>query len=250
MARMITFHSFRRGTGRTNLLAGVAGLLAAQGKRVGVLDADLQSPAAHILFGLREQEIRWTLTDFLFGDCALEQIVYRVQPRSELLLRGQIFLAPASTNVRTIMRLLHDGFEVDALNSAFSGFARAFDLDVLLVDTSAGLREDTLIELAVADCLVLVVRLDRQDYQGTGVLFDLAKRLDLDDTRVVVNNVPPAFSLSDVRHEVEQNYGCKVDFVLPHSPELLALAGGGIFPLCYPDDPFSHSLRKIAEELT
>jgi Mrp family chromosome partitioning ATPase len=37
-------HSFRGGTGKSNMTANVAALLAQSGKRVGVIDADIQSP--------------------------------------------------------------------------------------------------------------------------------------------------------------------------------------------------------------
>ncbi len=52
MAKIISIHSFRGGTGKSNTTANVATLLAVQGGRVGVIDTDIQSPGIHILFGL------------------------------------------------------------------------------------------------------------------------------------------------------------------------------------------------------
>lgn len=45
--RIVTFHSFRGGTGRTMALANVAWILAAAGKRVLIVDWDLEAPGLH-----------------------------------------------------------------------------------------------------------------------------------------------------------------------------------------------------------
>src|SRR5579872_6330513 len=48
--RIVTFYSFKGGTGRTMALANVAWILAANGKRVLVADWDLESPGLHKFF--------------------------------------------------------------------------------------------------------------------------------------------------------------------------------------------------------
>ena len=62
MPKIISLHSFRRGTGKSNLVASLAALLAAEGQRVGAIDTDLQSPSLHILFGLGEGDIGHSLS--------------------------------------------------------------------------------------------------------------------------------------------------------------------------------------------
>ena len=47
---VITFFSFKGGTGRTMALANVAWIMASQGKRVLVVDWDLDSPGLHKFF--------------------------------------------------------------------------------------------------------------------------------------------------------------------------------------------------------
>ena len=54
MAQIISVHSFRGGTGKSNLLANLAATMACHGQRVGIVDADIQSPGIHVLFGLNE----------------------------------------------------------------------------------------------------------------------------------------------------------------------------------------------------
>lgn len=56
MSKIISVHSFRGGTGKSNTSANLAYLCAAQGLRVGVVDTDIQSPGIHVLFGLDEEK--------------------------------------------------------------------------------------------------------------------------------------------------------------------------------------------------
>ncbi len=51
MYKIVSVHSFRGGTGKSNTTANVAAILASLGQRVGVVDTDIQSPGIHVLFG-------------------------------------------------------------------------------------------------------------------------------------------------------------------------------------------------------
>ena len=48
--QIVTFYSFKGGTGRTMALANVAWILAANGMRVLIADWDLESPGLHRFF--------------------------------------------------------------------------------------------------------------------------------------------------------------------------------------------------------
>ena len=54
---IVSVHSYRGGTGKSNTTANLAALLALNGRRVGVVDTDIQSPGIHILFGLTEGDV-------------------------------------------------------------------------------------------------------------------------------------------------------------------------------------------------
>ncbi len=51
MRQIVSIHSYRGGTGKSNLTANLATAVALTGKRVGVVDTDIQSPGIHVLFG-------------------------------------------------------------------------------------------------------------------------------------------------------------------------------------------------------
>jgi MinD-like ATPase involved in chromosome partitioning or flagellar assembly len=54
--------------------------MAAQGKRVAIIDIDIQSPGIHVLFGMDEVSIKKSLNDYLWGRCELKDAVYAMSP--------------------------------------------------------------------------------------------------------------------------------------------------------------------------
>jgi MinD-like ATPase involved in chromosome partitioning or flagellar assembly len=96
-------------------------------------------------------------------------------------------------------------------------------LDVLMIDTHPGLNEETLLSIAISDALVLIMRPDSQDYQGTAVTVEVAKKLDVPHMLLVVNKAPPIWNPNDVKARVERTFNCPVAAVLPHSDEISKL---------------------------
>ena len=249
MAEIISVHSFRGGTGKSNISANVTTLLAMQGKRVGVVDTDIQSPGIHVLFGMSEDGVKHSLNDYLWGDCEIEQIAYDVTAGLETDISGRIFLIPSSIRAGEIARVLREGYDVSLLNDGFHALIERLDLDVLVIDTHPGLNEETLLSIAVSDALAVVLRPDQQDYQGTGVTVEVARKLGVPNMVLVLNKVPTVFDVDSVRERAERAYGCKVAGVLPHSDEMMALASAGVFVVEHPDHPISAEMRKIADTL-
>jgi MinD-like ATPase involved in chromosome partitioning or flagellar assembly len=249
MAKVISIHSFRRGTGKSSMTANVTVLLAVAGHRIGAIDADLQSPSLHILFGLGEDDMKYSLNDYLWGKCDIEQTAHNVTSGLGADITGQVFLIPSSTQVSEVTRVLREGYDVGLLNDGFRKLVEALGLDVLMVDTHAGLNEETLLSIALSDALAIILRTDQQDYQGTGVMIDVARKLDVPRMVLIVNEVPSFFDLAEAKTQMEQAYGCEVAAVLPYSDEMMALASAGIFVLRYPDHPVTAALKQVAAKL-
>jgi MinD-like ATPase involved in chromosome partitioning or flagellar assembly len=249
MSKTVSVHSFRGGTGKSNTTANIAALLAMEGRRVGVVDTDIQSPGIHVLFGLDEENMSYSLNDYLWGKCAIEQAALDVTQRLGSGLKGQIFLIPSSIKAGEIARVLREGYDVSLLNDGFHELIEKLKLDVLMIDTHPGLNEETLLSIAISDALVVVMRPDQQDYQGTGVTVEVARKLDVPRLVLLVNKVPQTFNSAEVKARVERAYGCEVAAVLPHSDELMALASSGIFVLKYPDHAVTAELKRLAARL-
>jgi MinD-like ATPase involved in chromosome partitioning or flagellar assembly len=249
VSKVVSVHSYRGGTGKSNTTANVAVALAAQGRRVGVVDTDIQSPGIHILFALQETDVRHSLNDYLWGHCRIQETAHDVTSGLGADVTGRVFLIPSSMKAGDIARVLREGYDVGVLRDGLHELIKALELDVLMIDTHPGLNEETLLSIAISDTLVIVLRPDQQDYQGTSVTVEVARKLDVPRLMLVVNKVPALFDTADVRARVEQAYACQVAAVLPHSEEMMALASAGLFVLRYPQHPITVLLKQVASTL-
>src|SRR2546425_670883 len=117
MPTIVSIHSYRGGTGKSNLTANLASSLVQQGKRVGVVDTDIQSPGLHVLFGMDVQSAGLTLNDYLYGRSTIEQVAHDVTAKlgSTVAKGGVLYLVPSSIKVGEITRVLREGYEVNLL---------------------------------------------------------------------------------------------------------------------------------------
>ena len=143
MSTIVSIHSYRGGTGKSNLTATLASSLVQEGKRVAVVDTDLQSPGLHVLFGMDPQQMGSTLNDYLYGRCGIEQAAYEVTDilGPHVPPAGALYLIPASIKAGEITRVLREGYEVNLLTDGFRQLVKAFRLDYLFLDTHPGLNE-------------------------------------------------------------------------------------------------------------
>jgi len=251
VATIISIHSFRGGTGKSNTTANIAALLAAQGQSVGVIDTDIQSPGIHVLFGLKGSEITHSLNDYLWRDVAIDAIAHDV---THLLGgdsgTGRLYLIPSSIQPGAITRVLREGYDAKVLTKGFRSLLTSLNLDVLLIDTHPGLNEETLLSLVISHALVIVMRPDQQDYEGTGVTVAVARKLNVPRMMLVVNKVPHSFDAAAIQAEVEASYQCPVAAVLPHVDEMMALGSASIFSLEYAEHPLTDLYRQVAARIT
>jgi septum site-determining protein MinD len=249
MSRIISIHSFRGGTGKSNTTANVAVLLAAEGRRVAVVDTDIQSPGIHVLFGIDQATLYRSLNDYLWGRCRIEEAAHDVTPSLGVDFEGRAFLVPSSIKPTDIARVMHDGYDVGLLNEGFRDLIERLDLDALLLDTHPGLNEETLLSIAMSNALAIIMRPDSQDYEGTSVTVAVARKLGVPRMVLVVNKTPEIFDAAEVEARVEKTYDCEVAAVLPHSDELMVLSSEGIFALRHPDHPMTSLFRQIASRI-
>ena len=247
--KIISIHSFRGGTGKSNTTANVAAQLGLMGLRVGIVDTDIQSPGIHVLFGLRSGDISRSLNDFLWQRCEITEAAYDTSLQLNIPEPGAIFLVPSSVEVDEIVSVLREGYDVSLLTEGFKNLINELMLDVLLIDTHPGLNEETLFSIAISNSLVVVMRPDYQDYEGTGVTVEVAKNLGVPSLHMVVNKTPNILNPEDVAARVTDVYKIADVTVLPHCDELMNLASEGIFSLRFPVHPLSALYRELAQSL-
>src|SRR2546421_9987620 len=241
MSTIVSIHSYRGGTGKSNLTANLASSIVQQGKRVAVVDTDLQSPGLHVLFGMSQQQEGLTLNDYLYGRCSIEQAVRDVTSKSgsDETTQGVLFLLPASIKAGEITRMLREGYEVNLLTDGFRTLMKTLHLDYLLIDTHPGLNEETLLSILISDILLLVLRPDQQDFQGTAVTVEVARKLKVKRLLLVVNKVLPKVDVANLRQQVQSIYSAPVAGILPVSEGMIELGRRGIFILVASSHPLS-----------
>jgi septum site-determining protein MinD len=251
MSKIVSIHSYRGGTGKSNSTANIAVAVARKGKRVAIVDADIQSPGIHVLFGFDEGQMKRTLNDFLWNRCAISDAAYDVTSvlKDQATSGSCIYLVPSSVKLNDISRVLRERFDVELLIEGFKELCKKLNLDYLFIDTHPGLNQETLISLTTSDIVLFILRPDQQDFQGTAVTVDVARRLKVPKLLLMINKALTEYDFEDLKKQVEQTYETPVVGILPESEDMLRLASSGIFCLNYPNHAISQEVEKIAQQI-
>ncbi len=245
--RLVAMHSFRGGNGKSSITANVAALLAAAGQRVGVIDADLQSPGVHLLLGRNGGSPGNTLNDFLMGNCEIDQLATDVTEQLGSPVPGRIFLVSASVDPGAMAQVLSQGYEARRLTQCFHDLGQSLELDTLLIDTHPGMNEEALLTMRAAQTLVVVLRPDAQDFEGTGVTIQVARQLDVARIVLVVNQVSDMSGLHALRSRVQETFNSEVSAIVPQSADFSAAGETTPFVLRHPTHPITIALQRVAQ---
>lgn len=126
-SRIVTFYSYKGGVGRSMALANIAVLLARDhGKRVIVVDWDLEAPGLHKFFGMRDEDIDQGVIEYLYNYKNLVR-----DPRPSLDVRDisvkKYLKDVAKYSSGGSIRLLPAGNQKD--RGKYAELVRAFDWD-------------------------------------------------------------------------------------------------------------------------
>ena len=131
MPKVVSIHSYRGGTGKSNFTANLATTIALQGNRVGVVDTDVPSPGIHNLFSLEPEQTNKTLNNYLWGETPIEDAAYDVGEKLGVAGDGKLYLVPSSVKADDIARILKDGYDVKLMNDGFRSLVKSLKLDYL-----------------------------------------------------------------------------------------------------------------------
>jgi flagellar biosynthesis protein FlhG len=140
--RVVAVSSGKGGVGKTNLTANLAVALGREGLRVCLLDADLGLANVDVVFGLSP---RLSLLDVLHGAHSLADVVVDGPAGIRIIPAASGVEALTALSPAERLRLLD---EVDGLSDA---------VDVLLVDTAAGISQNVLYFTAAATDALIVI---------------------------------------------------------------------------------------------
>ncbi|MEZ5560806.1 MAG: MinD/ParA family protein [Pseudomonadales bacterium] len=163
------------GVGKTNVSVNLGVALCKLGRRVTLLDADLGLANVDVLLGLKPTH---TLKDVLDGRCALADVMLD-GPRG-------LQIVPAASGLQEMVRL--GPREHAGLIAAFSAVAHR--MDVLLIDTAAGISDEVVSFLCAAQEVLLVVCNEPTSITDAYALIKvLNQRYGIERVRVVTNMI-------------------------------------------------------------
>ncbi|MES2488416.1 MAG: MinD/ParA family protein [Pseudomonadota bacterium] len=139
--QVIAVTSGKGGVGKTSVSVNLAVSMAMSGKKVMLLDGDLGLANVDVMLGLQP---KYNLADVIEGKCTLEDTLIKGP--------GDLLIVPASSGKRQMAELTQA--QNAGLIHAFSDLHRS--LDVLIVDTAAGIA-DSVITFSQASQEVIVV---------------------------------------------------------------------------------------------
>lgn len=255
----ITFYSFKGGVGRSMAMINVAGILAGRGFRVMALDMDLEAPGISYLMRAEAKapdDGGPGLVDLLTDACdrGEEADLFALDPVAVVEKYSYAYIVPDGIRVSDegLLRIMPAGRmdgayqqRLDALNlgqlyrdgrgqpliGVFKDVIKESALfDFVFVDSRTGFSDEAgICTRDLADCLIVVMGLNRQNVEGTSELLRALKGAGIDKPlRIVLSPVPTGED--ELREEREreaterlsQAYGQKLDLSLkiPYHPQL------------------------------
>jgi len=240
--QVIAVTSGKGGVGKTNVSVNLAVALAGMGKQVMLFDGDLGLANIDVLLGLQPS---YNLSHVIDGVCQLEDTI--------LTGPAGVMVIPASSGKRRMAELT--SAEHAGLVHAFSDLRRP--LDVLIVDTAAGIA-DSVISFSQASQEVIVVVTN--DPSSLTDAYALIKVLNRDHgvkrAHVLANMVgggTEARELFDnLRRVAERFLDITLDFMgfIPSDEWLKrAVRRQRSVVDAYPNCPASHAFRTLAHKV-
>ena len=140
--RVIAITSGKGGVGKTNIVANLALALRRQNRRVGILDADMGLANMDILLGIKA---KYNIQHVLQGERSLAEVLVEGP--------GGVTILPASSGVISLTDLNEDQWRI--LGRELGEMGR--ELDVLLIDTAAGISGNVVDFIRMAGEVIVVI---------------------------------------------------------------------------------------------
>ncbi len=232
LARVYTIASGKGGTGKTTVAVNLGSVLAHYGKKTCIIDADLGAANIGLMLGL--EKVAVTLHDVLAGTAHTADAIYDGPCGAKVI--------PCSLSLQG-----YRDADPDLLKDVITYLSDRFD--IVVIDAPPGITRDSVVPLALADEVILVVNPDLSSAADT-----LKAKILADMTGTLVRGAifnrtfPETDSLTPAR--VEEILGVGVIGTIPEDPDVRrSSADRALVVVKYPSSPASLAFRHIALEL-
>jgi MinD-like ATPase involved in chromosome partitioning or flagellar assembly len=250
VANIIAVQSFKGGTGKSTITANLAVTLAQLGRRVAVVDLDLEGPGLHVIFGVGEPEVRATINEVLQHSTPIQEAVLDLTNRLHLG-KGCLLFCPAGHKLEEILSIVDTGFNLSKFRSVLETLAAEYHLDHILIDSHPGIEKDTILSMALCDVVVLISRVDQQDMFGSGVMRQVAAQLNK-PVVLILNMLPTNVGEREaekIGDQLAKLFHLEVLTALPFNSDVFENLSRGVFVLEKPKDPLTRRFTELAEKM-
>jgi len=255
MGKIIAFHSYKGGTGKTLLSINLAATYAKHGKSVCLFDLDFRAPSLHVAFA--SDGVECWLNEYLNGTCDIRKVLIDLSQQHGNGGKFYVGLANPTTEAIRDMSAKDRKWEMRALGRLLSlknSLLNDMHLDYLIFDTSPGLQYSSINAIVSADVVLVVTSMDSSDIKGTQrmtqELYDLFEK----KTGILLNKVPAEMLTSNAQkkslyEKLNSIHTLPILEVIPCFCDILRAGGTHIFAEEKPDHPFTVTLEKIATKI-
>ena len=185
MTKCIALHSYKGGTGKSTISSNLSASLAKKGLTAVLLDVDVYAPSLQDYFQWHPKK---SINDYLFENANIDEVIHDLSPVLDKFSspnggeqsdssKGKLLVAFSSTSKDEIYKLdgavRQEGSKIQLLRKFLmlrEEIVSKYNADFIIIDTSPGIRYWSINSLAIADTILLSLKLDGIDLKGTRLL--------------------------------------------------------------------------------
>jgi len=179
LVKTIAFHSYKGGTGKTTIAANLSTLLVSKGFNVLLIDMDVYAPSLHVYFNSKPE--KW-MNNYLLDDLEFSDVIYdftnviqdfHLSTSPSYKNKGKfniVFSNPKKEEITSLDFQNRDSSKSQMLKKMLYLKEKTnsdISYDYIILDTSPGIRPWSINALAIADIIILSLKMDHIDIEGT-----------------------------------------------------------------------------------